>query len=166
MRPRRAQVRAKVSDSSPLVQHPGPGQEESRGKGQASTRQPGPGRSVLIGHQHGKGRLALVAGAAQGLEANERRGAVAVVVADVDAEADLGPAAGPADRTGEQPKHFRQPFMPSLIRSKAARFTGQCHGRSKANRPPPRSKATAKPASRYFRMGHLGGRVMGASGSR
>jgi hypothetical protein len=55
--------------------------------------------SIFLGHHHGENRLAVVTGAAHGLEAHQRRGSVAVVVADVDAEAQLaGVAVAPAQR--------------------------------------------------------------------
>jgi hypothetical protein len=45
------------------------------------------GRSVLLGHHDREDRLALVARAAQGLQPDQRRGVLPVVVADMQGEA-------------------------------------------------------------------------------
>src|SRR6516225_9888310 len=66
-------------------------------------------RSDLFGHQDRDNRLALVAGAAQRLEAHQGRRPLAVVVADVDAEAHLRPAVAPTDGPADQPKHVPEP---------------------------------------------------------
>jgi 2-hydroxy-palmitic acid dioxygenase Mpo1-like protein len=62
-------------------------------------------RSVLVMQRHRQHRLALVAGAGDGLEAHQRRRALAVVVADVDGEGDDAPAALPSDGQGQHPQH-------------------------------------------------------------
>src|SRR5262249_19242299 len=70
-------------------------------------------RSILVREHHGNDRRAVVAGGAQCLGAHERRCALAVVVADVDAEADLRPTGNPADN---QPQHRGDiPQSPRLI---------------------------------------------------
>ena len=79
-------------------------------KTQAAPPSPAPWRraSILLGHHHGQDRLALVACPGEGLEPDQRRDAFAVVVADVDGEADFVSLAAPGGQ-GQHPKHVPQP---------------------------------------------------------
>jgi hypothetical protein len=65
-------------------------------------------RSVFVRSQHRDARRAVIVRPADRLEPDERRGAVAIVVADVDAETDFRPVA-PADSAPQEPKHIPQP---------------------------------------------------------
>jgi hypothetical protein len=59
-------------------------------------------RSVFVGQKYSDDGFALVAGAADGLQPDQRRGALLVAVADVDAEANLRAAVAPADGQPQQ----------------------------------------------------------------
>src|SRR4051794_30323445 len=76
--------------------------------------------SVLIRQHDSNDGLDVIPGGADRFEAHQRRRALTVVVADVDAEAHLRPVAAAADRTGEQPKH-----VPKSARLVLAHDTGR-----------------------------------------
>jgi hypothetical protein len=59
-------------------------------------------RRTLIGQHDGNDGLAVVPRAADGLEADQRRRSLAVVVADVQGEGHDAPAALPGDGTAQQ----------------------------------------------------------------
>jgi hypothetical protein len=62
-------------------------------------------RRTLVRQQDGDDLLAVIARTAQGLEAHQRRGALAVVVADVNGEADFPAPLAPPDGTPAEMPH-------------------------------------------------------------